>query len=99
MKNIEFQKQIANDLAKITGIIIEDNDKTPQNGDKVLIINFDNSLPGNLVAKLSRKEYCVINSVLPVPIGENGRYKFQYEITVVDGEGYTFFQPDYTLLK
>jgi len=54
---------------------------------------------GNLVAKLAKKKYCIVESAQPIPIGSDGDYHFEYEITVVDGEGWTFLQDDYHILS
>ena len=68
-------------------------------GDKVLITNFCNSIPSNVVAKLAREKYCIVESSFPVPIGSDGDYHFEYEISVEGGEGYTIMQSDYHVLS
>lgn len=82
----------------LNGHDIKDNDYEPQPGDKVLITNFRDPIDGNLVAKISRQKYSIIESSFPIPIGSNGDYHFEYQITIENGDGWNFMQGDYHIL-
>lgn len=57
----------------------------PVPGDKVVITDFD-GFPGNEAAKLAKLPYCTVDSVLEIPIGEDGNYHWEYEIYIVESE-------------
>ena len=78
--------------------INDDECYEPQPGDKVLITNFRDPIDGNLVARISREKYSIVESVFPIPIGSNGDYHFEYQITIIDGDGWNFMQGDYHIL-
>ena len=82
----------------LNGHDIEDDVYEPQPGDKVLITNYRDPIDGNLVARIARKKYCIVESAFPIPIGSDGNYHFEYEITVKDGDGWNFLQGEYHIL-
>ena len=53
----------------------------PEIGDKVIITDYE-GIPGNDVAKLARLPFCIVEEVSKVPIGEKGKYCWQYSIYV-----------------
>ena len=77
---------------------IKDNHYEPKPGDKVLITNFREPIDGNLVARISREKYSIVESAFPIPIGSDGNYHFEYEITIKNGDDWTFMEGDYHIL-
>ena len=82
----------------LNGHDIKDDVYEPKPGDKVLITNYRDPIDGNLVARLAKKKYCIVERAFPIPIGSDGNYHFEYEINVVDGDNWNFLQDEYHIL-
>lgn len=73
------------------------NIKEPKHGDKVVITDWS-SFETNEAVKHSKKDFLVVNDVMPMPVGENGDYHWEYHIYVKELHGLAILPNEYKLI-